>query len=64
VSCALRGCQIFLGKNKPKCTKRPQNLPIGHKIPNGHEIIQMVIKYTKIFHSKALQNIPKLVLLV
>jgi hypothetical protein len=33
-------------------------------IPNEREIFQMVIKYTKIFHSKALQNLPKLGFLV
>jgi hypothetical protein len=35
-------------------TKRPQI------IPNGREIFQKVIKYTNIFHKKALQNFPKL----
>jgi hypothetical protein len=29
-------------------------------IPNGHKIFQMGTKYTNIFHSKALQNLPKL----
>jgi hypothetical protein len=33
-------------------TKRPQN------IPNGHKIFQMVIKYTHLFHSMARQTIP------
>jgi hypothetical protein len=28
-------------------------------IPNGHKIFQMAIKYTNIYHSKALQNLPK-----
>jgi hypothetical protein len=36
-----------------KYTKWPKN------ISNGHKIDQMVIKYTKIFHSKTLQNLPK-----
>jgi hypothetical protein len=34
------------------------------KIPNGSKLFQMVIKYTNIFDSKALQNIPKLGFLV
>jgi hypothetical protein len=29
-------------------------------IPNGRKIFQMIIKYHNIFHSKALQNLPKL----
>jgi hypothetical protein len=33
-------------------------------ISNGRKIDQMVIKYTKIFHSKTLQNLPKLGFLV
>jgi hypothetical protein len=51
-----QGCQIFLGpkdKKGEKCTKLPQN------IPNGHKIDKMVKKYSKIFHSKTLQNFPK-----
>jgi hypothetical protein len=28
-------------------------------ISNGHKIFQMVIKYTNLYHSKALQNLPK-----
>jgi hypothetical protein len=28
-------------------------------IPNGHILYQTAFKYTNIFHSKALQNIPK-----
>jgi hypothetical protein len=28
-------------------------------VPNGHKYTQMAIKYNKIFHSKAFQNIPK-----
>jgi hypothetical protein len=31
---------------------------------NGHKIFQMVMKYTNIYHSKALQNVPKLGFLV
>jgi hypothetical protein len=33
-------------------------------MPNGHKIFQMIIKYNNIFHSKALQNLPKLGFLV
>jgi hypothetical protein len=29
-------------------------------MPNGHKIFQMIIKYNNIFHSKALQDLPKL----
>jgi hypothetical protein len=29
-----------------------------YSIPNGHKIFQMVIKYTNIYHSKALKNLP------
>jgi hypothetical protein len=56
-----QGCQIFLGpkyQNGEKYTKLPQN------ISNGRKIDQMVIKYTKIFHSKTLRNLPKLGFLV
>jgi hypothetical protein len=31
---------------------------------SGHNIFQMGIKYANIFHSKALQNLPKLGFLV
>jgi hypothetical protein len=41
-----------------KYTKWPQN------ITNGSKMDQMVIKYTKIFRSKTLQNLPKLGFLV
>jgi hypothetical protein len=37
-----------------KYAKWPKN------IPNGRKISQTVIKYNRIFHSKALQIIPKL----
>jgi hypothetical protein len=53
-------CQIFLApkyQNGEKYTKLPQNVPNDHKMfPKGRKIDQMVIKYTKIFHSKTLQN--------
>jgi hypothetical protein len=38
-------------QNGEKCTTRPQN------IPTDHEIYQMAKTYTKIFRSKAFQNI-------
>jgi hypothetical protein len=41
-----------------KCTKSTQN------VPNGHKLSQMAIKYVNIFHSEALQNLPKLGFLV
>jgi hypothetical protein len=34
------------------------------KLPNGHQIYQMAIDYTNLFHSKDLQNLPKLGFLV
>jgi hypothetical protein len=46
------------GKN---ITNDQKTIPNGHQlcIPNGHEIFRMVIKYTNIYHSEALQNLPK-----
>jgi hypothetical protein len=29
------------------------------RMPNGHKIFQMIIEYSNIFHSKALQNLPE-----
>jgi hypothetical protein len=61
-----QGCQIFLDttyQNKGKYTKLPQHIKdhkIYHNIPNDLKIFQMTIKYTSIFHSKALQNWSKL----
>jgi hypothetical protein len=37
-------------------TKLPYIIPNGHKLP----VYQTAVKYTKIFHSKTLLNIPKL----
>jgi hypothetical protein len=59
------GCQIFLGpkkQNGEKCTKLPQNIPNGHKIFSMavKYVDQKDIKYTKIFRSNTLQNLPKL----
>jgi hypothetical protein len=45
-------------KTGEKCAKWSLNFP------NGRKISQMVAKYVNIFHSKALQNLPKLVFLV
>jgi hypothetical protein len=64
-----QGSQIFLDtmyQNGEKCTKLPQNYQVIIKytkyiIPN---IFQMGMKYTNIFHSKALQNLPKVGFLV
>jgi Na+/H+ antiporter NhaA len=52
-----QGCQIFLGpkyQNGEKYTNLPQNIPNDLKIflMAIYVIDQMVIKYTKIFHSK------------
>jgi hypothetical protein len=53
-----QGCHIFLDtidKNGEKCTKLQQNYQMTIKCtkrPHG-------IKYINIFHSKALQNLPK-----
>jgi hypothetical protein len=33
-------------------------------MPNGHKVCQMVIKGINIFHPKAFQNVPQLVVLV
>jgi hypothetical protein len=48
-------------------TKRRENIPNYHNITkwpkyitNGCKIFQMTVKYTSIFHSKALKNLPKL----
>jgi hypothetical protein len=64
-----QGCQIYHGPNIPNWeiyNKRPQTIPKGHELYyiNGHTIFQMVIKYTNIYHSKALQNLHKLGFLV
>jgi hypothetical protein len=54
--------RFFLAKHTKKgkytYTKWPQN------VPNGLTIFQMAIKYTNIFHSKALQCKPKSVFFV
>jgi hypothetical protein len=55
-----QGCQIFLGTKYQKgeiilpMIKGPENTSKRSKID------QMAIKYTKIFHCKNLQNLPKL----
>jgi hypothetical protein len=62
-----QGCQIFLDllyqnrENIPKyllITKGPRNKT------NGLKTFQMIIKYTKFFHYKALKNLPILWFLV
>jgi hypothetical protein len=40
-------------------TKLSSTLPDGQKYSNSRKIDQMAIKYTKIYHCKALQNLPK-----
>jgi hypothetical protein len=62
-----KGCQIFLDT----IFQNGEKLPNAHNItnstssiPNGLKTFQRTIKYTNIFHSKALQNLPKLGFLV
>jgi hypothetical protein len=40
-----------------KYTKTGEKWP--HNIRNGRKIVQITLKYTKFFHSNALQNLPK-----
>jgi hypothetical protein len=47
-----------------KLTKTGKKLPKDHKHKLYRKIFQVVIKYTNIFHSKTLQNLPKLGCLV
>jgi hypothetical protein len=64
------GLPDFSWHNTPKrdtYTKIPQNIPNGNKMccVNGRKIDhQMATKYTNIFHCKALQNLPKLGLMI
>jgi hypothetical protein len=51
----------FFRHSKPKWWKRDQ---ITTKLPNGRNIFQMAKEYANLFHSKALQNLPKLGFLV
>jgi hypothetical protein len=70
-------CQIFLGKTyqneedvyqmityhtSRKCTKRLKNIPNIPKIPKY--VYQIHQKFTNIFHSKALQKIPKILMYI
>jgi hypothetical protein len=63
-----QGCQIFL----IQYTKTGEIYQIATKLQDGHKmyqmavihIVQMVIEYTKIFHSKSLQNLPEMGFLV
>jgi hypothetical protein len=52
-----QGCQIFLDTIY-------QNVPNYHNITKWPKKFQVTIKYTNIFHCKALQNLPKLGFLV
>jgi hypothetical protein len=56
-----QGCQIFLDTIYQNGGKQHYQMAI--KIPNDRKIFQMAIKYTNIFHSKILQNLPKSVFL-
>jgi hypothetical protein len=58
-----QGCQIFLGQTYQN-GKIYQMTTNYTKRPYGCKMFQIVIKYTNIFHSKALQNLPKLRFLV
>jgi hypothetical protein len=63
------GLPDFSWHNIPKGGKIYQIIttsPNGHNIyiPNDRKIFQVTIKYTIIFHSKALKNLPKLGFLV
>jgi hypothetical protein len=55
------GCTIFLGPNIPKWEKYTK---LPYIIPNVPKIFQMIIKCNNIYHSKALQHLPKLGFLV
>jgi hypothetical protein len=47
-------------KNRKNLPNYRQTIPNGHKLyKNGRKIFQMVIKYNNMFHSKALQILPK-----
>jgi hypothetical protein len=51
------------GKNIPN-DRKPYKTTINYSILNDSKLFQMAIKYTNIFHSKALHNLPKLGFLV
>jgi hypothetical protein len=60
-----QGCQIFLGTMYQNGVKYVYHiatkLPNGHNIhPKGRNILQMAKEYNDLFHSNALQNLPKL----
>jgi hypothetical protein len=65
---SIRVARFFLVQNTKtgKIYQLPQNIPNGHKkFPMAIKYVdQMVIKYTKIFHSKTFQNLHKLGFLV
>jgi hypothetical protein len=61
---ADQGCQIYIGT----AYQNRKSVPNHHKIyqmaviiPNDHNIFQTTSECTYIFHSKSLQNVPKLV---
>jgi hypothetical protein len=53
-----------MGKNIPNDHSLYQTAISTYLMPNGHKILQIIIKYKNIFHSKVLQNLPKLGFLV
>jgi hypothetical protein len=64
---ASRVARFFL----TQCTKSGENIPNNQKIAksplkmqNCHKKFQLAIKHISLFHSKALQNMTKLVFLV
>jgi hypothetical protein len=63
-SACKQGCQIFLGTKYQKTGKNYQITTKFNKYPqnllNGRKIYLKAIKYTNIFLSKALQNVPEI----
>jgi hypothetical protein len=62
-----QGCQIFpdtIYQNEGKIPYYHNITKWPYNIPNDRKMFQMTIKYTSIFLSKALQNLPKFGFLV
>jgi hypothetical protein len=57
-----QGCQIFIGAIYTQNWE--EMYPMTTKLQNGLKIFRISVKYTNIFHSKALKNITKLAYLV
>jgi hypothetical protein len=54
--------QVFPGityQNRGNIPKDHKIFQMATKIPNVHKMYQMAIKYSKLFHSKAFQNMSK-----